>query len=172
MCHPNKSSPRQPVVTRRDPAPKKTAEQLGLPTGDAVMRNGKITILPKEHDMDEERGPEIGPAQMPTFKPSSTTQTVIKTSAIDRAKGFNISTSRLSWAFALAGSLIAIWGYSAPVFSVTTLLFAFTAYATAWVIAWLSYQFVSPDGATILHAFLAYRLVRHHQKDRKGVRNA
>ena len=145
----------------------KTAYELGLPQGDAVMRDGRVTVLPIGHTLDIDRSQEIQPYQVQQMTPGATSQVILKTTYSDRAKGYRIAVQPLSAVMGALSVIVAIVGVGVPIFSLTILAWFGTAYALTWLAGYIIHQFVSPDGATIIHALLGYRVIRHEQQMRQ-----
>ena len=94
------------------------------------------------------------------------TQQTVHTSAVDRAKGFNISTAGLAGLVALGGTLITVAGWGVPLLSVATLATFFALAGVVWLAAWFWYNAASPDGIGLIGVLLHYRLLRHEQRAR------
>jgi hypothetical protein len=105
------------------------------------------------------------PDSMQLPAPVATQQTV-HTSAVDRAKGFNISTAGLAGLVALGGTLITVAGWGVPFLSVATLATFFALAGVVWAAAWFWYNAASPDGIGLIGVLLHYRLLRHEQRAR------
>jgi hypothetical protein len=90
----------------------------------------------------------------------------LRTSAVDRAKGFNISTAGLAAMVGVGGVLLAVVGWQMPLFSLAALTTFFTLAMGVWLIAWAWYNLASPDGVGVLSVLLQYRLLRHEQRAR------
>lgn len=105
------------------------------------------------------------PDQMHLPAPVATQQTV-RTSAVDRAKGFNISTAGLAGLVALGGTLITMAGWGVPLLSVPALAIFFGIAGAVWAAAWFWYNAASPDGIGLIGVLLHYRLLRHEQRAR------
>ena len=145
----------------------KTAYELGLPAGDAVMRDGRVTVLPIGHTLDIDRSQEIQPYQVQQMTPGATSQVILKTTYSDRAKGYRIAVQPLSAVMGGLSAIVALVGVGVPLFSLSILAWFGTAYALTWLAGYVLHQFISPDGATIIHALLGYRVIRHEQKIRQ-----
>lgn len=143
----------------------KTAQELGLPTGQAVMRDGEVIVLPPNHTLDRHRQTDVGPYPTP-MAPSVVTHQHYKTSHVDRAKGYRIAVQPLSIIMGFLSVIVAVFGVGVPMLSITVLAWFGTAYAITWLMGYLIHAFISPDGLTILHALLGYRIIRHEQKNR------
>lgn len=143
----------------------KSAAQLGLPTGDAVLRGGKVTILPANHQLDVPRG-DVGPAQLPQVQMNAGSQVVLKTTYVDRSKGFLIGSTPMWLAFITGSALIAYFLRDVPLMSAAMIGYMFTGAIFAWIVSWLIHTLVSPDGTTIIQSFWAYRVVRKEQEHR------
>lgn len=150
----------------------KSASALGLPTGDAVMRKGKVTVIPAGQPAGVGlRLPEVGPAQLPQMPQNAGSQVVLKTTYADRATGFLIGSVPMWLAFIVAAALIAYFFRDVPLFSVSMVGWMFTGAILSWVVSWLVHTMISPDGTTIIQSLLAYRVVRReqdyrHERDR------
>lgn len=113
----------------------------------------RVEILPPQHS-------EIQLAQ-----PAQTVQR-LQTSHVDRARGFNISTSGLALLVGTGGVLMAAVGWSMPLLSLPALALFFSLAMFVWAGAWLWFNLASPDGVSVLSVLLHYRLLRHEQKSR------
>jgi len=93
-------------------------------------------------------------------------EVMLRTTYKDRADGFIRATTPLA---AVAGgiTLVAAVGlFSVPVLSALALLWFFTGFALVWLAAYLAHLFISPDGATWLHAWRTWRVVEREQRFR------
>lgn len=141
----------------------KTATQLGLPAGDAVLRDGKVTILPPGHSLDQPRQTDIGP-YVPA--PAATSHIEINGTYQDRARGFRIKTTPLTWAFMAGSGLVAYFGQGVPLMSAAMIGYMFTGFCVSWVFAWLVDTVISPDGNVLYQTHLAARWLAREQRHR------
>ena len=153
---------KQPEPRRRGGS--RTAADLGLPQGEAVIRKGKVEIIPATQQIEPERRANVGPAVLPTAAIS--TQRTFKSNEMDRAQAFNLTTNRLALVVCFLGGIIAVWRWDAPIISLMTVGGMFTGYALVWIVAWILHQLIGPDGTTFVQALLGYRIIRKEQEFR------
>ncbi len=84
----------------------------------------------------------------------------------DRARGFSIATAPLAAVVGLVIALAAIIGWQVPIASLATLLLALGGFSLVWLIAYVAYTLISPDGTMFAHTLLAWRYLRAEQKER------
>lgn len=147
----------------------KSAAQLGLPTGDAVMREGKVTILPPDHALDMPRRTDVGPAQLPQLPMNAGSQVALKTTYTDRAWGFLLKSVPMWLAFVVGSVLIAYFWRDVPLISATMIGYMFTGAIISWLISWVLDMAISPDGTTIIQSLLAFRIVAREQQHRHDI---
>lgn len=100
------------------------------------------------------------------IQPISTQHVEMKTSAIDRAKGFLLATLPLCGAFALAVVGVCVVGFGVPWFSVYSLLIAFVVFVTAWSVTYCYTLQISAEGVSYMEAVERMSIVRDEQKYR------
>ncbi len=86
----------------------------------------------------------------------------------DRARGYGIATLPLAGTVGFVVALVAIVGFSVPVASLVTLLLALGGFAFTWLVSYILYVFVSPDGSLFLHTLLAWRYLYLEAKERRA----
>jgi hypothetical protein len=84
----------------------------------------------------------------------------------DRAEGFTLATAPLAASVGLVVALVAIVGWQVPIASLITLLLALGGFCAVWLVAYLAYVFVSPDGALFAHTFWTWRYLKAEQRER------
>ncbi len=84
----------------------------------------------------------------------------------DRAKGFSLATAPLAGVAGIVVALVAIIGWSVPIASLVTLLLALGGFSLVWLIAYVAYTLISPDGTMFAHTILAWGYLRREQKER------
>lgn len=147
----------------------KSAADLGLPTGEAVIRRGKVTQQPTGLQPIDRSPAPIRPATISRIQPDMPTggsQVILKTTYIDRSKGFLISSVPLWLAFATAAGLICYFYRGNPFLSVAMIGYLFTGAALGWFGSWAIHTIISPDGNTFYQSWLAYRIIQREQDHR------
>ncbi len=84
----------------------------------------------------------------------------------DRAKGFSLATAPLAGVAGLVAALVGMLGWQVPFASLATLLLALGGFSLVWLIAYVAYTLISPDGTMFAHTVLAWRYLRAEQKER------
>jgi hypothetical protein len=84
----------------------------------------------------------------------------------DRAEGFSVATAPLGIVAGFVAPLVDIVGWQVPVASLVTLLLALGGFSLVWLVAYIAYLVVSPDGATFFHVVLAWNYLRREQRER------
>lgn len=116
-----------------------------------------------------------GPAQMLTVQDTSHTLDVpmqstqhieMKTSAVDRAKGYLIATLPLLAAFALGVWLLAGLVTATPLFSFLGLCILWSSFVLAWVASYWFTLHVSAEGVSMYEARSKWGILREEQRRR------
>ena len=119
--------------------------------------------------LPEDRRPIVEvlpPADLPALLPTATSHVELRTGYTDRAKGFQLATVPVALAFGVGALVVAVVGFSVPVFSVAALALFWVAFLAWWLVGWAIHHVISPDGAALLGAVLQYRYLRHEQRER------
>lgn len=98
--------------------------------------------------------------------PASVAHVELRTTYLDRSKGFQLATLPVSLAFGIGALIVAIAGYSVPVLSVSALAVFWLAFLAWWLLGWAIHHIVSPDGVALIHALLGWRLLYREQAER------
>lgn len=109
---------------------------------------------------------DIDPREIVTLPSAALTQTEIRTSHVDRAKGFQIVSVPLAGAVGAGSLIVGIVGFSVPVFSVAALAWLWGGFLATWLAAWVVHNVVSPDGIALLHTLLGWSYLRREQTER------
>ena len=109
----------------------------------------------------------LPPDKMPdTGAPPAKVQNVTTGSHIDRAQGFSHVTGRLALTMGGLGVLVAIVGFSVPLFSLAVLAWFGGLYVATWLIAYLLHVFVSAEGAAWTDVRKGWRWLDKEQSHR------
>ena len=98
--------------------------------------------------------------------PNATTNVELKTTYTDRSKGFQLATLPISVAFGIGALVVALLGFSVPIFSIAALSVFWIAFLGWWLLGWLIHHVASPDGIALVQALLMYRYLRREQQQR------
>ena len=98
--------------------------------------------------------------------PSATHYVEMKTSAVDRSKGFLIATVPLSGGFALGVLLVAVFFWSVPLFSLPALVVFWLSFVAAWLFAYLWMLLVSAEGIALFEAWSKWNVIKREQSER------
>jgi len=99
-------------------------------------------------------------------QPNATHHVEMKTSAVDRSKGFLIATVPLFGAFALGVLLIAIFSFDVPILSLAAFLVFWLSFVAAWLLAYLWTIIVSAEGISMFEAWSKWGVIKREQKER------
>lgn len=99
-------------------------------------------------------------------QPSATQHIEMRTSAVDRSKGFLIATVPLFAAFAVAAVLIAYVAFEVPVLSVAALTIFWLTFVGAWVTSYLYTLAISAEGIARFEAGRKWRVIEREQTER------
>lgn len=163
--------------------PTRTPEELGLETGDAVMRDGQLVINPRPPaqitriEQPQQQLKEIGGFDLATHQHHTPATSSVTGSHQDRAKAFNIRTKHVSFAAAGASIPLAIVGFGVPLFDWLIVMWVTGTYFSVWLGAFLWDQATSPDGVSwfaMLYRYLnarsnlrmSYDLIKSEQDHR------
>ena len=111
---------------------------------------------------------EILPAsyELPMVTPASTVESRITGSHTDRAKGFQIVTVPISIAFGVGVGVVALVGFSVPVFSLTMLAVFWISFLLWWLAGWGLHLLFSPDGIALTHTMRGWAYLEREQRAR------
>ncbi len=126
---------------------------------------GRNTFVPALRD-PAPRVEVMPPLEIPTMLPTAQTIVELRTTYTDRAKGFQLATLPISIAFGVGVLVVAIVGWSVPVFSLGALAVFWLAFLGWWLVGWGIHNVASPDGVALLQALLMYKYVRNEQRER------
>lgn len=98
--------------------------------------------------------------------PTATQHIEMKTSAVDRAKGFLIASVPLYLAFATAVVGVVVIGWRVPVFSLATFIIFWLAFVAAWVVGYAYTLHVSAEGIAMFEAKNKWAILREEQRRR------
>jgi hypothetical protein len=72
----------------------------------------------------------------------------------------------LAGAVGLVAAIVGIIGWQVPIASLATLLLALAGFSVVWLLAYVAWVFVSPDGALVLHTVFGWGYLRREQTER------
>lgn len=98
--------------------------------------------------------------------PSATHHVEMRTSAVDRSKGFLIATVPLFAGLALGMLLISVFFFGVPLMSLTALVIFWLSFVGAWLLAYLYTLAVSAEGIAMFEARQKWSLLAREQKER------
>lgn len=89
--------------------------------------------------------------------PSVRSTVDVRTSHVDRAKGFNIAITPLALVVGFLAVVVLVAGYDYPLFSLATLGYFWTTFAVCWVIGYvLSNIIMTPEFAGLLDVVMKW----------------
>lgn len=100
--------------------------------------------------------------------PLATQHVEVKTSAVDRAKGFLIASVPLYLTFAAAVVAVVVFGFSVPLASLATLTIFFLSFTAAWVVGYCYTLQTSAEGVALYEAKQKWATIRDEQRWRWG----
>lgn len=98
--------------------------------------------------------------------PSSQHLVTMKTSAVDRAQGFLISTTPLFAGLALGFVLISVFFFNVPFMSLTALVIFWLSFVAAWLLAYVYTLAVSAEGIAFFEAKKKWQVIEREQRER------
>ena len=98
--------------------------------------------------------------------PVATQHVEMKTSAVDRAKGFLIASVPLYAGFATAVAGVCVVGWSVPIFSLATFLIFWLSFIAAWIVGYCYTLSVSAEGVSLFEAKSKWDVIRREQNYR------
>jgi len=158
----------RPPTTDYDDTPltvsRSEQESMGM-----VKRNN--FVAPAEITTVAKRGPaQLLPVQDTRHTldvPMQATQHIeMKTSAVDRSKGFLLANVPLFAAFALGVWLLAGAFSLAPWFSITALLIFWLSFVAAWLASYAYTLHMSAEGVSMFEAKSKWAIIREEQRRR------
>lgn len=109
---------------------------------------------------------DVDPRDVSLLPPAAQVQTEIRTSHVDRAKGFQVATVPIAIAAGVGALIIAVVGWSIPAVSLVGLLIFWAAFLAWWILGWLIHNVMSPDGIALIHTLLGWAYLKREQKER------
>ena len=98
--------------------------------------------------------------------PLATQHVEMRTSAVDRAKGFLIASVPLYVAFATAVVAVVAIGWSVPVWSLATFVIFWLSFVAAWVVGYTYTLSVSAEGVSLFEAKSKWDVIKREQSKR------
>lgn len=98
--------------------------------------------------------------------PVATQHVEMKTSAVDRAKGFLIASVPLYMAFAIAVVAVCVIGWRVPVWSLATFIIFWLSFVAAWIVGYTYTLNVSAEGVAHYEARQKWGILREEQRRR------
>lgn len=108
----------------------------------------------------------VDPTDLTVLPPAAQVQTEIRTSHVDRAKGFQIVSVPIAVAFGVGALVLAVVGWSIPAMSLIGLAVFWVAFLFWWLMAWVIHNVVSPDGIALIHTLMGWAYLRRDQRER------
>lgn len=98
--------------------------------------------------------------------PVATQHVEVKTSAVDRAKGFLIASVPLYAAFAIAVVAVCVIGWRVPMWSLATFIIFWLSFVAAWTIGYTYTLSVSAEGVAHYEARAKWDIIAEEQRRR------
>lgn len=98
--------------------------------------------------------------------PSSTHYVEMKTSAVDRSKGFLIATVPLFAGLALGMVLISVFFFDVPFLSLPALVIFWLSFVASWLISYVYTLAVSAEGIAMFEAKSKWDVIKREQRER------
>lgn len=98
--------------------------------------------------------------------PSSTHHVEMKTSAVDRSKGFLLATVPLFAGFALGLVLVSVFFLSVPFWSLTALVIFWLSFVGSWLVSYIYTLAVSAEGIAMFEARSKWKVIEREQAER------
>lgn len=98
--------------------------------------------------------------------PTSQSLIEVRTNAVDRAKGFLISSIPLYAAFGISTLLIAVLGFNVPLLSITAIGIFFLTFTSAWLAAYSWSLMYSSEGIAFYEAVKKWDVIKEEQRER------
>ena len=99
-------------------------------------------------------------------QPSATHHVEMRTSAVDRSKGFLIATVPLFAGLALGMVLISVFFFNVPFMSLTALVIFWLSFVAAWLLAYVYTLAVSAEGIAMFEAKSKWDVIKREQTER------
>lgn len=98
--------------------------------------------------------------------PVATQHVEMRTSAVDRAKGFLIASVPLYMAFAASVVAVCVIGWRVPVWSLATFVIFWLSFVAAWIVGYAYTLHVSAEGVAHYEARQKWAILREEQRRR------
>lgn len=136
-----------------------------------IVERGKERVIPMEGEILAPAR-RVVPAELNQVShvldvaPTATQHIEMRTSAVDRAKGFLISNLPLFAAFALVVVLAAINLHGSPLLSWFSFNVFWTTFTGAWLVSYVVTLVVSAEGVALFEAIMKWRIISREQRER------
>jgi hypothetical protein len=144
------------------------SQQAGPSTGKGKPRYGLVKPLPTPQTPVR----RMTPADLNTVThaldvtPTATHHVEMKTSAVDRSKGFLLATVPLFAGFALGLVLVSVFFLSVPFWSLTALVIFWLSFVGSWLASYLYTIAVSAEGIAMFEARSKWKVIEREQTER------
>lgn len=98
--------------------------------------------------------------------PLATQHVEMRTSAVDRAKGFLIASVPLYAGFATAVAGVCVFGFAVPIFSMATFIIFWLSFVAAWIVGYTYTLSVSAEGVSHYEARQKWGILKREQEYR------
>lgn len=98
--------------------------------------------------------------------PSATHHVEMRTSAVDRSKGFLIATVPLFAGLALGMVLISVFFFDVPFLSLPALVIFWLSFVASWLLAYVYTLAVSAEGIAMFEAKSKWDVIKREQRER------
>lgn len=99
-------------------------------------------------------------------EPTATHHVEMKTSAVDRSKGFMIATVPLFAGLALGMVLVSVFFFNVPFLSLPALVIFWLSFVSAWLLAYIYTLAVSAEGIAMFEARQKWNVIKTEQRER------
>lgn len=120
----------------------------------ATARRNTYVAAPKSEPVTARRYPVTVDMNMPQ---QSIMTVDMRTSAVDRAKGFAIETHQLSVVTGILAVVVAVVGFGHPFLALGTLWTFFVWYTIVWLAAWVIHRILTPEFIALYNARMSWR---------------
>lgn len=134
-------------------------EQMGL------LRSQQNNFVPAVQSRSQ-LPPQTGQSWQMDVTPSAQQQVIVRTSAVDRAKGYTITLIPLSAALAVLAVIVRVTLLSHPLLTLGTLFVFWLIFVLAWLVGWVVTLVMTPEFVSLYEAKRKWNVIEREQENR------
>lgn len=135
---------------------------MGLVRYQGGERNNYVPAAPQPPSI-----PNTNHSVVLDVTPTAQQSVIMHTSAVDRAKGYQIAIAPLALALGVLAVLVSLF-FDNQLLSLATLLIFWLTFVAAWVVGWAVTALATPEAVSLYEAKRKWDVVEREQRERWG----